>query len=371
MRLGEFILLNIRPILAEWEAFAATQLPAAAGMTRTALRDQVSHMLVAIAKDLSESQTAEAQDQKSKGLAPASADAPKTAASTHALARAQDGFDINQMVAEYRALRASVLRLWANAMGSKAGELEDMIRFNEAIDQALAESILSFSAELERSRNLLLGMLGHDMRNPLAVILITAKYLSRLAASPEVSTAALRLSSSGARIQALLNDLVDFNRTKLGVGINIVPSQIDLEAVFHDQLALLRVAYPTRDMVIKVSGNVLGFWDANRIHQVLGNLVTNALKYGLSDTSVDVALAGDERHVVFEVTNRGLAIPPHFMRQMFEPMSRQRTDRSVDDGSLGLGLYITREIVAAHGGQIAARSDEQATVFTVSLPRRA
>src|ERR1700744_2357226 len=122
MRLGDFILQNIEPILAEWEAFAATQLPAAAGMTRTALRDQVAHMLVAIAKDLSETQTAEAQDQKSKGLAPAFLDAPKTAASTHALARAQDGFDINQMAAEYRALRASVLRLWAKVIDSKTGE---------------------------------------------------------------------------------------------------------------------------------------------------------------------------------------------------------------------------------------------------------
>jgi signal transduction histidine kinase len=374
MRLGDFILGSLEPILTEWEAFAATQLPAAAGMTRAALREHVSLMLAAIAKDLSQSQTAEAQSQKSKGLAPSFANAPATAAAAHALARAQFGFDINQMVAEYRALRASVLRLWTGAARSSEADLQDMVRFNEAIDQALAESVASFNAELERSRNLLLGMLGHDMRNPLAVILITAQHLKRLGQGTNVEVAAQRLISSGARIRALLDDLVDFNRTRLGLGINIVPAEIDLASVFGDQLALLRVANPNRDLNIAITGNVLGYWDANRMHQVLGNLVTNALKYGDANEPVSVALVGNERDVVFQVSNLGLPISPAFIPHMFEPMVRNPdrvSNLPDDDGSLGLGLYITREIVLAHGGRIAATSDQRETVFTVSLPRAA
>ena len=373
MRLGDFILSSLDPILTEWEAFAATQMPAAAGMTRAALREHVSHMLIAIAKDLSQPQTPEAQSQKSRGLAPAFADAPETAAAAHALARAQVGFDINQMVAEYRALRASVLRLWAEVVDAAATDMQDMIRFNEAVDQSLAESVASFNAELERSRNLLLGMLGHDMRNPLAVILITAQHLTRLGRGPEVTAAAQRLTSSGARIHALLDDLVDLNRTKLGVGINIVPAEIDLAAVFSDQLALLRVANPGRNLNIAVTGNVLGYWDANRIHQVLGNLVTNALKYGAADKAVNIELRGNDNHVVFHVSNQGAPIAPAFMPEMFEPLKRDRNRPSNapdGDSSLGLGLYISREIVLAHGGEITASSDLSETVFTVNLPRK-
>jgi hypothetical protein len=122
MRLAEFILRHMEAILAEWETFAATLLPAAEGLDALALRDHARPILEAIAKDLNTSQTREAQSQKSKGRAATMADAPETAAQTHAVLRARDGFDINQLVAEYRALRASVLRLrceWTSARSTR------------------------------------------------------------------------------------------------------------------------------------------------------------------------------------------------------------------------------------------------------------
>ena len=124
-------------------------------------------------------------------------DAPETAAETHAVLRAKSGFDINQLVAEYRALRASVLRLWIDACQPDDPGLEDIVRFNEAIDQAIAESIGFFSAQVDQARNLLLGMLGHDMRSPLNTIQMTASYLAALNAGDEVSEAASRLIRSG------------------------------------------------------------------------------------------------------------------------------------------------------------------------------
>ena len=163
MGLAEFILQNMEGILVRWEAFAATRLPAAAKMAPLALRDHARQILEAVVNDLRTPQTRKAQADKSMGLAPIIISAPETAAETHAILRARSGFDINQLAAEYRALRASVLELWTDSCGPNNIPMDDLIRFNEAIDQAVAESISFFIAKVEESRNLLLGMLGHDM----------------------------------------------------------------------------------------------------------------------------------------------------------------------------------------------------------------
>jgi len=359
-------------ILAQWEAFAATQLPAAASMKSLALRDHAKEMLQAVVKDLSTSQTQEAQAEKSKGRAPKLFDATETAAQTHALLRAQSGFDINQLAAEYRALRASVLRLWTNACEPETPHLEDMIRFNEAIDQALAESIGFYSAQVDQARNLFLGMLGHDMRSPLQAIQMTASYLAALNAGTQISEAASRLISGGARMKALLDDLLDFSRTKLGMGINIVPTDVDMAKLFGDELEQLRAAYPDQRLELEVAGDSRGLWDGLRLQQLLGNLVVNAIKYGAPDTPVRVVVAGQEADLRFEVRNSGPAIQRSTLDQMFDPLKRdpRRAGRYDEESSLGLGLYIAREIATAHGGKIEARSDKTETVFTVRLPRR-
>lgn len=160
------------------------------------------------------------------GRAPLLIDATETAPQAHALLRARAGFNINQIAAEYRALRASVLRLWMDDCAPYAPDVDDMIRFNEAIDQALAESISFLRTHVEQTRNLLLGMLGHDLRSPLQAIQMTASYLAALNAGDHVSDAAARLIRSGGRMQALLDDLSDFNRTRLSLGINVVPAPL-------------------------------------------------------------------------------------------------------------------------------------------------
>jgi signal transduction histidine kinase len=372
MRLGAFILHRLEPILAEWETFAATLLPAASHLNSEALRDHAEAMLKAIALDMSTEQSGEAQALKSKGLAPSIDGAPRTAAQSHATLRARDGFDINQMTSEYRALRASVLRLWLAEGVSAADDMLDIIRFNEAIDQALAESVRDFSLAVEKGRNLLLGMLGHDMRSPLSVIVTTASYLTKLNAGEEVSVAAARLINSGARIQALVTDLVDFSRSQLGVGFNVVPAPVNLAKVFRDELDLQLAANPGRQITLEVRGNVVGHWDGSRIHQVLGNLLSNALQYGSINTPVKVTLDGDAEHLRFSVANQGTAIPTHLLDKIFEPMTRgvQMTgDPLLPNANLGLGLYIAREIVRAHKGTITVRSDETETAFIVDLPR--
>jgi signal transduction histidine kinase len=371
MRLADFISRDMEPILAQWEAFAASLLPAAANMEQSALRDHAQQILRAVAEDLRTSQTREAQREKSLGRAPSLTDAPETAAQTHAVLRARAGFNINQLTAEYRALRASVLSLWGNHCYPEAPELEDVIRFDEAIDQAIAKSVACFSAQAEQSRNLLLGMLGHDMRNPLQAIQMTASYLHALNAGERVSEAAARLTRSGARMQALLDDLTDFNRTKLGLGIKVIPSSVDLADVLADELDELRGVYPDRRIDLQVSGNLNGVWDGRRLQQLLGNLVINAVKYGAKDAPVRVVVTGDSTHVRIEVKNCGAAIEGATLARIFDPLTQgadHRLERE-EPGSLGLGLYIASEIAKAHHGAIEARSDETETSFSVSLPR--
>ena len=372
MRLADFILRDMESILVEWEAFASTLLPAAANMTALDLREHAKKILQAVAKDLSTPQTKQAQMDKSWGRAPKLVGAPETAAQTHAVLRARGGFDINQLASEYRALRASVLRLWTEGCRASEINLEDVIRFNEAIDQALAESVQSFSEQVEHARNLLLGMLGHDMRNPLNTILITASHLASLNAGAEISEAACRLIRSGASMKALLDDLVDFNRTKLGLGINVAPTNVNLSAAFVDELEELRGAHPGHRLELEVVGDTRGIWDGPRLRQLLRNLVSNAIKYGVPGGPVSVVLTGEEADVRLEVMNSGPPIEPSALDQIFDPLRRgpgQQESHKLDEG-LGLGLYIVREVARAHGGEVYVHSDRAATVFGVRLPRQ-
>ena len=371
MRLADFILRDMERILASWETFASTRLPAAGPMSALELRDHAQQILEAIANDLRTSQTREQQAAKSKGLAPTPFPAVETAAQTHAVLRASSGFNIRQLASEFRALRASVLQSWFDDCRADEPLLEDVVRFNEAIDQALAESIAFYSAQVDRSRNLLLGMLGHDMRSPLQAIKMTAHYLSALNAGAEVSQAASRLINSGSRMQALLDDLLDFNRTQLGLGIRVAPDAVDLAQLCHDEVEEIRAVHSGRIVELQTIGDCRGSWDYGRLRQLLGNLIGNAVKYGDSHAVVHVTARGVEDSVRIEVRNSGSLIPADALTTFFEPLKRAATaEVSPQDTSLGLGLFIAREIAKAHGGEIEARSDATRTVFSVYLPRQ-
>ena len=210
-------------------------------------------------------------------------------------------------------------------------------------------------------------MLSHDMRSPLHTVQLTAAYLGQLNAGSDISAAAGRLIRSGARLQALLDDLVDFNRTNLGLGISIVPSPTDLGAICGQELEQLRVAYPDSRVELNVVGDCQGSWDGKRMQQLLGNLVVNAIHYGVPDGTVRVALVGGDTEVRIAVSNSGPAIDSETLGQIFEPLKRGTATEQ--HPGLGLGLYIVREIAKGHGGTAEAQSDDRETLFTVRLPR--
>ena len=375
MRLADFIDEAVDEIVAQWEAFAATRLPASSGMEALALRDHAPQILRAISADLRTPQTAAEQLTKSHGLAPVAAGAPHTAAEVHGTLRAQSGFSITQLVSEYRALRASVLRLWTRHDGH--AELltaaEDMMRFNEAIDQAIAESVEFYSQEVDRGRHLFLGILGHELRSPLHAIRMTAQYLGEIRSDDMVSRAARRLIDSGTRMQALLDDLLDYSRTTLQVGIGIKPEDADLGLICAKVVEEIRASHPARRIMLESTGDdARGIWDAQRLHQALCNLVLNALNHGASAQPVRVRMVGSAQEVTISVINEGVAIPPSVLLTIFDPLRRGSAEGEApsDDTHLGLGLFIAREIVKSHGGEIDVTSNGRETVFSVRLPKK-
>ncbi|HET7460408.1 MAG TPA: histidine kinase dimerization/phospho-acceptor domain-containing protein [Longimicrobium sp.] len=376
VRLADFIAANREPILAEWEAFARTCTPASGAMDIVALRDHAGEMLRVIVADLRTPQGAGAQAEKAKGHAPDDqADAP-TAAEEHGAGRAESGFTVEQMVSEYRALRASVIRLWSAARGELGpADLDELTRFNEAIDQSLAESISRYTEDLDHSKEMFLAILGHDLRTPLGAVSTSAKFMLDTQELEEPTrTLTARIASSSARMIRMVGDLLDFTRSRLGGGIPIVRGDMSMAKVVHDVADELAAAHPGRTLQVDTRGAQRGEWDVARITQALANLVGNALEHGAPGTVVRVDVQGNDDEITVAVCNRGAAIPASQLNGIFNPMKPRDpvagAAASGPAGNLGLGLYIAERIVNAHQGRIDVESSEEhGTTFTVHLPR--
>jgi signal transduction histidine kinase len=278
---------------------------------------------------------------------------------------------MDQMVAEYRALRAAVLELWEDAHEPGPDTIRDITRFNEAIDQAVAESVHFFSLESERWRNVFLGVLGHDLRGPLNAILLTSQLIFQLSHGRAVSEVTARLIRGGERMRQLLDDLLDYNRASLELGIPVSPAPIDLATACREEIELQRAAWPGHAIELATEGPTEGVWDASRLKQVLGNLVANAAKYGDPGTPITVRLLGDDDAVMLSVENTGPSIAAAGMEALFDPLQRgAHGNADTERTSLGLGLFIVRQIVRAHGGTVSLSSAGGKTMFKVKLPRK-
>ena len=373
IRLSDFILNEMESLLKSWESFARTINPPALTMDSEALRDHAEVMLRTIAYDLTTHQTEEEQAEKSKDRGPRND--KKTPAEEHARLRLSSGFTIEQLISEYRALRASVLHLWEkNSADGLSTDTSDITRFNEGIDQAIAESVAQYSSLLKNSQHLFLAILGHDLRNPLSTSIMASSFIMRSNADEKCVLAATRIFNSSQRMTKLVDDLIDYTRTQLGGKLPIVLTPSNVCKICTDVVEEHQIAHPHRKILMKAEGSFEGMWDKNRIAQVFSNILGNAVQHGAGDMPIGIDLTSSKDAVAVAITNGGKPIPKEKIAQIFEPFVRFAEDENRDynhETSLGIGLYIANEIVEAHQGAIKVESSpEKGTVFEISLPRQ-
>ena len=365
-----FITENMEEIIAEWEDFARTVSHASATMDNLALRDHVREMLEAIALDIETAQTGQEQKEKSEGAGPRLG-AVDTAAEVHGQMRHGSGFDLAELVAEFRALRASVLRIWIRTSSHRdPATAYQITRFNEAIDQALAESVATYSEELTRSRDTFLAILGHDLRSPLGALGNALHILSNPSGDTHRPETLAMGKRSVALMSGMIQDLLEYTRTRLGKGIPITPVAGDLTEVCKAAFDEVSLVYPNTAFRLEAEAGLVGMFDAPRMHQVVANLLNNAVQHGQRGFPVILVARANEKGLVVEVKNHGRPIAPELLQVIFDPLVQIPTeDPKSERLNLGLGLFIAREIVIAHGGTICAASSGEETQFTVEMPR--
>ena len=372
MRLAQFILTHRKDILAAWDSFAVTLLPGSRVMGAKELRDHAEQMLVEIAADMNTPQTNRQSVEKSIGEE--SKAGVDTASEVHAETRLRSGFSIDQLVAEYRSLRASALLLWSQQPDRDPEFIEqDTLRFNEAIDKGLAESVSRYSQAVNESQDVFLGVLGHDLRTPLAVILLSAEFLLNAEElGSRYTKIAAGVYSSVRRAEKIVENLLDFARARVGSGIPVDRIDGNLTATCEDIVREVSVLHPDRAVVFQPDERIVGKFDNSRMGQVFSNLIENAIKHGLGTSPVTVSQQLEGEHAVFSIHNEGEPIGAEDAERIFNPMMRHSQFAAGERGpgaGLGLGLFIAQEIVTAHGGTIRVTSSaESGTTFRVKLP---
>ena len=217
----------------------------------------------------------------------------------------------------------------------------------------------------------LIGIVSHDLRNPINAIGIAGALLSQRGKLDAVqSKAVARIVSSSDRARRMIRDFLDFTQARTSGRIPISPKPANIRDIARQVFEEVQVSHLDRPATIDHSGEEQGFWDADRIAQVIGNLLSNAFQHGGSEGGIALRTRGDRDEVVIEVQNAGAPIATGDLARLFLPFERGNGAAPSSERSVGLGLYISKEIVAAHQGTIAVRSTaEEGTVFTVRLPR--
>jgi signal transduction histidine kinase len=214
----------------------------------------------------------------------------------------------------------------------------------------------------------LLGIVGHDLRNPLSAVVTSASTLNRALTAPDQQKRVKQILSSASRMERIISNLMDYTRVRSGT-LTLVRRRIDAHQVCRRAVRELQVSHPDRTIVVQAHGDATFDFDPDRLEQVLSNLVGNAVKYGAPAEPVMVVTWGEKTMWTLQVSNGGEPIPAELLPRLFSPFERGPQSEGTVKQSLGLGLYIVQELVGAHGGTVSVSSGIGRTVFTVRLPR--
>ncbi|MCY2687544.1 sensor histidine kinase [Salinimicrobium sp. TH3] len=373
MKFTNFIKNNKEDISKEWVKYARENIDGINKLELKEVQDHIGQMLDRIVESMETLETDVQQEEKSKGRKNMRSGESK-AAHQHGEQRADVGFNIMELSSEFRALRASILRLWEAHSRTKKMEtdFQDMIRFNEAIDELWMISLERFDNKVEESKNWFIGILGHDLRNPLAAIsgVQSILKLSKNLSEKEKSLIG-RSDSSVKRMKELINNLLELTNLRLGSGITINRSPVDLSEQSVKIVQEIQLGYPDSELIVKTPGPVQGEWDIVRLDQLMTNLITNALRHGNPGGPVTVSVSAKGNEAFFQVYNEGSPVPENIKSLISTGFSNKLNRDPAKKDSYGLGLYIVKAIVDGHKGRIELKSTkETGTTFTIILPRK-
>jgi signal transduction histidine kinase len=400
MRLPDFILANTEAILVEWEAFARRVWPdrlASAGIDPSKFRDHAEDILRATIRDMRSPQTAQEGSDKSRGDG-VNGEELDQVSGVHGSVRVTDGYELWAVVAEYRALRASVIRLWSESEPTPdRRDLVDLTRFNESIDQSLTEAVRSYTAVIERNRETLLSSeqsarrdaesanrakdaflatLSHEMRTPLNAILGWVHILRAKGCSEKLLAEGMEVIERNSNMQAqLIQDLLDVSGIVSGK-MRLEMRHCDLRDSINAGVDAVRPAAMARNIDIDVqleprAGQA--FCDSERFQQIVWNLVSNAIKFTPMGGRVQVTLVRERSDFKLSVSDNGQGIDPEMLPSVFDRFRQVDSSTRRRRGGLGLGLSIAKHLAEMHGGTIDAHSggENQGSTFTVRIPVQA
>ncbi|MGH7803631.1 MAG: sensor histidine kinase, partial [Candidatus Binatia bacterium] len=285
----------------------------------------------------------------------------------HGKQRLRVGFNLEAVVREYGILRDVILEIFETSGGTMTPD--ELRILSQMISVGVMDAVREYSRARTRVLERFVGVLSHDLRDPLNTITLGADAILATGGMPEVVTnAARRIRRSTGRMRRHVEELLDVARAGFGGGFPLERRSTDLADVVRSVVEDAAAANPTRKIAFDDAGAHHGSWDPDRLAQVVANLVSNAIRYGSPTGTVTVRLGGDEDQAILEVHNEGEPITAGRLPRLFEAFEPHPDH---DDAGLGLGLYIVREILRAHDGTIDVESSfEQGTTFRARLPRR-
>lgn len=370
MELSSFITTHREVILAEWERDARRRMLNTRAVRIPELRDNLGELLETVAHDLEICQNAPGPEGE-----PARHEAERRVeafAEQHGVRRAEQGLRVPQLAVEFPSLRRCVTRLWRQSQpAATEADLESLICFDESIDRALTTSVAEFAHRIDRARETLLGILGHDLRDPLTTIISGGALLVEGGVDEEKThDVAKRIVSTGERMHHLVEDLLDAMRMRFGGRLAIERHEADLGEAVRAIAEEFATSHPDRAVDINQTGDLHGRWDDKRLSQAVANLLANAFQHAADHTPIRISISADQE-ICIAVHNAGPPIPAQKRALLFEPWSNviHGDAAARDAGHLGLGLYIANAIVLGHGGHIEVDSSEaRGTTFTIHLP---
>jgi sigma-B regulation protein RsbU (phosphoserine phosphatase) len=254
---------------------------------------------------------------------------------------------------------------------SPAGAEEDEWLLSALADQAAVALEKTRLTEIGEFRDQLMGIVGHDLRNPLNTIVMASHVLLQREGLGARETELARKITNGALLAVrLIEQLLDLTRSRLGGGIPVDPRPLDLSEVCRQVAGELELTHPERPLHVDLRGDLKGVWDRDRMYQLIGNLVGNAVAHGEPESPIELRVDGTTSELGIEVANCGKPIPPEAITFIFDAFRQGRRAHASRSHGLGLGLFIAQQIARSHGGAISVTSSEhEGTTFRVKLPR--